>query len=620
MAAWPEDESFNSIVIRDLIHDYVHVLYPEERDIIQTAFFQRLRRINQHALAAYTYPALTVSRFEHSLGVMHLADQILLSVFLRDPGPTAKAPQACDQREDGEGQYSQFRKMCDEFIRECGNQFSAIDGHSYNPNDREQREEIKEQVRRTLRLFSLLHDIGHVMFSHAGEAGLEEHATELLSDSEEETYREFGAYHEYLTKYLIERQPDIRRALGEYEPLVLAILDASENQPESVFFTLRKIVDSDVDADRGDYILRDGSQVGNEFGRYDIQRIIDNMIVYNHGAGFWILPTENSLSVLERFLSERYNLYKWVYNHHHVRFSSAAVGALLSVLLSNEIAWPEEVEEYLERNLAVLRLSPEDTPLFPDSRDYFLDTGYIVDDYWMFTIFREIYRLLHPEVDEDSDSKIRFTVRLLEYVLFRRNVGTSLWKHDTDFVRFGRDYVYPALRESARRLEGSSGPYQAEKEYVGASYQPAVGNVMVDMVPEGNVLIKEIQERLNTELLEIDSYSNFSLLLVPFDFTIFDTNDPGILVEEADGSIEHPSIDKASPLLRAIAYAHFWDAHYYAYLICLSDDEKPGQEIQNFVMRRIAEVGIQLVQEALNIETVKDFEDAIEEWQEQARE
>ncbi|MFQ5940448.1 MAG: HD domain-containing protein [Nitrososphaerales archaeon] len=58
--------------ISDPIHGYVY-LSEVERDVIDTHVFQRLRRIRQLAGAHLTYPAAQHSRFEHSLGTMHLA-------------------------------------------------------------------------------------------------------------------------------------------------------------------------------------------------------------------------------------------------------------------------------------------------------------------------------------------------------------------------------------------------------------------------------------------------------------------------------------------------------------------------------------------------------------------
>ena len=58
--------------ITDPIHDFIR-LNSTEQKIIDTSVFQRLRRIKQLSGAHLTYPGAQHTRFEHSLGVMHIA-------------------------------------------------------------------------------------------------------------------------------------------------------------------------------------------------------------------------------------------------------------------------------------------------------------------------------------------------------------------------------------------------------------------------------------------------------------------------------------------------------------------------------------------------------------------
>ena len=60
--------------IVDPIHDFIRV-HETELKIIDSPIFQRLRRIRQLSGAHLTYPSAQHSRFEHSLGVMHIAGQ-----------------------------------------------------------------------------------------------------------------------------------------------------------------------------------------------------------------------------------------------------------------------------------------------------------------------------------------------------------------------------------------------------------------------------------------------------------------------------------------------------------------------------------------------------------------
>ncbi len=98
--------------IIDPIHDFIRV-YDHELEIIGNPIFQRLRRIKQLSGAHLTYPAAQHTRFEHSLGVMHIASQA---------------------------------------------------GHALK-----EKEILKSDDIEILRLAGLLHDIGHGPFSHLFE-------------------------------------------------------------------------------------------------------------------------------------------------------------------------------------------------------------------------------------------------------------------------------------------------------------------------------------------------------------------------------------------------------------------------------------------------------------------
>jgi uncharacterized protein len=61
--------------VRDPVHDWIALSESEWR-AVDTAVFQRLRRIRQLAMTYLVYPGTTHTRFEHSLGVRHVAGRI----------------------------------------------------------------------------------------------------------------------------------------------------------------------------------------------------------------------------------------------------------------------------------------------------------------------------------------------------------------------------------------------------------------------------------------------------------------------------------------------------------------------------------------------------------------
>lgn len=65
--------------IRDPVHGYIRMT-KVERELIDSPFMQRLRRIHQLAGSYLVYPGATHTRFEHVIGTMHIAGQIAESL------------------------------------------------------------------------------------------------------------------------------------------------------------------------------------------------------------------------------------------------------------------------------------------------------------------------------------------------------------------------------------------------------------------------------------------------------------------------------------------------------------------------------------------------------------
>jgi uncharacterized protein len=67
---------------RDSVHNIIRLKNETEAEkllirLIDTAEFQRLRRVKQLGLAYFTYQGAEHSRFTHSLGALHLATRVL---------------------------------------------------------------------------------------------------------------------------------------------------------------------------------------------------------------------------------------------------------------------------------------------------------------------------------------------------------------------------------------------------------------------------------------------------------------------------------------------------------------------------------------------------------------
>ena len=149
----------------------------------------------------------------------------------------------------------------------------------------------REEMIQVLRLAALLHDLGHLPFSHLGElvyGAVEGGGLELIEAGEQTAFdvaagtTAYRAHHEELTGRLIESSPvgaRIDEALGDIDgenasTLVRAVIDGSYPDP-----LCQALVSSDVDCDRLDYLLRDSLAVGLPYGQIDLAYLIENLVI-----------------------------------------------------------------------------------------------------------------------------------------------------------------------------------------------------------------------------------------------------------------------------------------------------------------------------------------------------
>lgn len=148
-----------------------------------------------------------------------------------------------------------------------------------------------------LRVAALLHDVGHTPFSHTIEM----------------YYKKKGggdSCHEFLTREVILRDPDIKTILRNHglDPMeVVSILEGKHKNP---IYNL--LLNSDLDVDRMDYLLRDAIHTGVAYGLVDINRIINTLIVDEEGN---LAVLDKGLQAVENFYVARLHMYQAVYYH-----------------------------------------------------------------------------------------------------------------------------------------------------------------------------------------------------------------------------------------------------------------------------------------------------------------
>ena len=289
--------------IRDPVHGFIR-LSELEWEVINQPVFQRLRRIRQLSWTDMVYPGATHTRFEHSIGVMHVAS-----------------------------------RMFDALQRRSGNVLKA----DYKFDD-----SSLGRQRRIIRLAALLHDLGHGPFSHAAEELMPRMKNGTTDRYEHEHYSREAIKHRLSD--LIENHKEAMNngiRVGD-------ILDVFEESPPSAGVLVWKdLVSGQMDADRMDYLLRDAHHAGVQYGRYDLDRVIYSLRLCpdpetgDHHIGV----EESGVHAVEGLLIARFMMFTQLYFHKtRVIYDYHLVECLKELLKSTRGVFqpPNKIEKFLE--------------------------------------------------------------------------------------------------------------------------------------------------------------------------------------------------------------------------------------------------------------------------------
>ncbi len=309
--------------IMDPVHGGVGFFLHEAR-AIDHPLFQRLRFIVQNDITSLVFPGATHTRFQHSIGAMHVAGRFLktlLRSYLSD-------------------QQNKRRKGVTHVQADSIRYFFFC-----------------------LRLAALLHDSGHFPFSHQFETAdtvrrmLDEPSLfETLWRGESwETYYEsmpthlkhehysVRVAHEILKDFLNVPDIDARDVLGMMETtsarmsdrfnqasrqvLGLLLRDPSElkgiketkaGEVFKAFF--QTIISGELDIDKMDYLLRDSFYSGCKYGMYNLDHLLSTLRIGFTKKPHWVglAVTEKGIGAFEDFVHSRFQLYQQVYSHKTV--------------------------------------------------------------------------------------------------------------------------------------------------------------------------------------------------------------------------------------------------------------------------------------------------------------
>ncbi len=190
-------------------------------------------------------------------------------------------------------------------------------------------DEEKQYLREVVRFAGLLHDVGHMPFSHAAETAMPNFKD---LDTPRDWFKNYDdtrqAVHEdYSVLLVYEMARRGETVLGLSEAQDICSLIHQDVRPsdewhktfghdrENVHDLLKSFISGEIDADRMDYLLRDSYYTGVSYGHYDIDWLIHNIGGLKIDNKFVMTISGDGVRAFEDYLLARYHMLIQVHFH-----------------------------------------------------------------------------------------------------------------------------------------------------------------------------------------------------------------------------------------------------------------------------------------------------------------
>ncbi|MEQ5833602.1 phosphohydrolase [Marinobacter sp. NFXS9] len=308
-----------------LIMDPVHggiPLYRHEIQVIDHPLYQRLRNICQNDILSLVFPGATHSRFLHSIGVMHVGTRMfrsMINAYLREQQLSRDVDLTLTQLEAIDYLSKIIRLAC----------LLHDSGHSSFSHQFTQARRIKELMSRPSRFRDLWAgiDIRDIYNEPPEELEHEHYSVRVAYDVLEHTDLEPAGLHRNDVLGIMETTrvtpSEVFCRHAETFWSFIAGLDAhagvlqDTSTPRLVMDLLSSIVSGEIDADRADYMLRDGFHSSVTIGGFNLDHLLSNLRFGWNVEEPWLglAITHKGLGALEDFVYSRYQMYRKVYAH-----------------------------------------------------------------------------------------------------------------------------------------------------------------------------------------------------------------------------------------------------------------------------------------------------------------